>query len=56
MVDVMQNHYANINRGVYLLSEEVTQMVEAASAKFAHQKVGLTHTVRDKDVVEFHTR
>ncbi len=30
--------------------------VTGPSAKFANQKVGLTHGVRDKDVVEFHTR
>lgn len=26
------------------------------SAKFANQKVGLTHILKDKDIVEFHTR
>jgi len=35
MVDVMTNHYANINRGVYTLSEEATERVESARIKVA---------------------
>jgi cysteine desulfurase/selenocysteine lyase len=35
MVDVMERHYANVNRGVYTLSEEVTEMVETARKKVA---------------------
>ncbi|MDQ3098570.1 MAG: cysteine desulfurase [bacterium] len=33
MDDVMSNHYANINRGVYTLSEEATQLVEDSRVK-----------------------
>ncbi len=32
MVDVMERHYANVNRGVYTLSEEVTVLVEESRA------------------------
>ncbi len=35
MDGAMKNHYANINRGVYSLSEEATAMVEAAREKIA---------------------
>jgi cysteine desulfurase/selenocysteine lyase len=35
MVDVMEQHYANVNRGVYLLSEEVTGMLETSREKVA---------------------
>lgn len=35
MNDVMENHYANINRGVYTLSEEATEMVENSREKVA---------------------
>ncbi len=30
--------------------------ITGPSAKFANQKVGLAHVLRDKDIVEFHTR
>lgn len=30
--------------------------VTGPSAKFAQQKVGITHVLKDKDIVEFHTR
>lgn len=30
--------------------------ISGPSSKFANQKVGLTHVLKDKDVVEFHTR
>src|SRR5438067_2347326 len=33
MVDMMERHYANINRGVYTLSEEATRMIEDARVK-----------------------
>lgn len=46
MDDVMKNHYANINRGVYTLSEEATHMVEAARNKIA-QFIGAS----DKEIV-----
>lgn len=30
--------------------------ITGPSAKFAHQKVGLSHVVKDRDIIEFHTR
>ena len=44
----------SIRNGFYKSVRE--SRVTGPSAKFANQKVGLTHVLRDKDVVEFHTR
>jgi hypothetical protein len=37
-------------------SKIVETRISGPSSKFANQKVGLSHIVKDKDIVEFHTR
>ena len=44
----------SIRNGFYRNVKE--SRVTGPSAKFANQKVGLSHVLRDRDVVEFHTR
>lgn len=42
-----------IRKGFYLTVKETH--ITGPSSKFPNQKVGLTHEVKDKDIVEFHT-
>lgn len=44
----------NIRKGFYLTVTETK--LTGPSSKFPNQKVGLTHILKDKDIVEFHTR
>jgi uncharacterized protein len=43
-----------IRKGFYLTVKETR--VTGPSSKFPNQKIGLTHIMKDKDTVEFHTR
>jgi small GTP-binding protein len=43
-----------IRKGFYLTVKETR--VTGPSSKFPNQKIGLTHVMKDRDIVEFHTR